>query len=125
MFATQTAFVHNDVAIRYRHAAGTRKAAKIFRILRSTILPRRTHAASLVTHLGKRMKVITQKRLESAKERLAELLKQDGAAQTLTVQEWLDTAQYRPAQFASSLPALEIFQLLGFGDEMVQPEAVG
>lgn len=68
------------------------------------------------------MKVITQKRLELAKERLAELLKQDGAAQTLSVQQWLDTAQYRPAQFSSSLPALEILQLLGFGDEMVQPE---
>lgn len=69
------------------------------------------------------MKVITHKRLELAKVHLAGLLKKDGAAQTLTVQQWLDAAQYRPAQFASSLPALEILDLLGFGEEMVQPEA--
>jgi hypothetical protein len=69
------------------------------------------------------MKVITHKRLELAKEHLAGLLKKDGAAQTLTVQQWLDAAQYRPAQFASSLPALEILELLGFGEEMVQPGA--
>jgi len=69
------------------------------------------------------MKVITHKRLELAKEYLAGLLKKDGSSQTLTVQQWLDAAQYRPAQFSSSLPALEILQLLGFGDEIVQPEA--
>lgn len=68
------------------------------------------------------MKVITHKRLELAKEHLTELLKKDGAEQTLTVQQWLDAAQYRPAQFASSLPALEILELLGFGEEMVHPE---
>jgi hypothetical protein len=69
------------------------------------------------------MKVITQKRLELAKEHLAGLLKRDGASQTLTVQEWLDAAQYRPAQFTASLPALEILQVLGFDDELVQPAA--
>ena len=69
------------------------------------------------------MKVITHKRLELAKEYLAGLLKKDGASQTLTVQQWLDAAQYRPAQFPSSLPALEILHLLGFGDEIVQAEA--
>jgi len=71
------------------------------------------------------MKVITQKRFELAKAHLARLLKQDGAVQTLTVQQWLDAAQYRPAQFASSLSALEILDLLGFGEEMVPPEAAG
>ena len=71
------------------------------------------------------MKIITQKQLALAKAHLAELLKRDGAAQTLTVQQWLDAAQYRPAQFASSLSALEILDLLGFGEEMVQPEAAG
>jgi hypothetical protein len=58
-------------------------------------------------------------------ERVAGLLKRDGAIQTLTVQEWLDSAQFRPAQFPSSLPALEILGLLGFGDELVQPESLG
>ena len=71
------------------------------------------------------MKVITYKRLELAKAHLAGLLKKDGAAQTLTVQQWLDAAQYRPAQFASSLSALEILDLLGFGEEMVRPETSG
>lgn len=71
------------------------------------------------------MKIITQKQLALAKAHLAGLLKQDGAAQTLTVQQWLDAAQYRPAQFAASLSALEILDLLGFGEEMVQPKAAG
>jgi hypothetical protein len=71
------------------------------------------------------MKVISQKQLKLAIEHVAELLKRDGAIQTLTVQEWLDAAQFRPAQFPSSLPALEILGLLGFGDQMVQPEGLG
>jgi hypothetical protein len=70
------------------------------------------------------MKVITQKHLQLAVEHLAGLLKRDGATQTLTVQEWLDVAQFKPAQFPSSLPALEILGLLGFGGEVVQPEAI-
>ena len=71
------------------------------------------------------MKVVTQKQMNSAIERLAGLLKEDGATQTMTVQEWLDVAQFRPAQFPCSLPALEILGLLGFGDQMVQAEKVG
>ncbi len=70
------------------------------------------------------MKVITHKKWELAKGHLAGLLKQDGASQTMTIQQWLDTAQYRPAQFASSLRALEILDLLGFGDETVPAESV-
>jgi hypothetical protein len=71
------------------------------------------------------MKVITHKQMKLAIEHLAGLLKKDGASQTLTVQEWLDAAQFRPAQFPSSLPALEILGLLGFGDELVRPETSG
>jgi hypothetical protein len=41
------------------------------------------------------------------------------------VQEWLDIAQLHPAQFPSSLPALEILGLLGFGDTLVQAEEPG
>jgi hypothetical protein len=70
------------------------------------------------------MKVITQKQMKSAIECLAGRLKEDGATQTMTVQEWLDVAQFRPAQFPCSLPALEILGLLGFGDEMVRAESV-
>jgi hypothetical protein len=70
------------------------------------------------------MKVITHKQMKLATEHLAELLKRDGA-QTLTVQEWLDAAQPTPGQFPSSLPALEVLGLLGFGDEVVQPETSG
>ena len=68
------------------------------------------------------MKVISQKQMKLAMDRIAGLLKEDGANQTLTVQEWLDAAQFHPAQFPTALPALEILGLLGFGDEMVQPE---
>jgi len=71
------------------------------------------------------MKVITQKQLKLAIERVAGLLKEDGATQSMTVQEWLDVAQFRPAQFPCSLPALEVLGLLGFGDQMVQAEALG
>ena len=71
------------------------------------------------------MKVITHKQAKMAVEHLAELLKKDGASQTLTVQEWLDAAQFHPGQFPSSLPALEILGLLGLGDEMVRPETLG
>ena len=71
------------------------------------------------------MKVITQKQMKLAIERVAGLLKEDGATQTMTVQEWLDIAQFRPAQFPCSLPALEILGLLGLGDEMVQAETFG
>ena len=63
--------------------------------------------------------------MNSAIEHLAGLLKEDGATQTMTVQEWLDVAQFRPAQFPCSLPALEMLGLLGFGDQMVQAEKVG
>jgi hypothetical protein len=71
------------------------------------------------------MKVITQKHLNSAIERVAELLKVDGATQSMTVQEWLDVAQPRPAQFPSSLPALEMLALLGLGDEKVPAAGLG
>ena len=71
------------------------------------------------------MKVITHKQMKLAMEHLAELLKKDGPSQTLTVQEWLDLAQPLPGQFPSSLAALEILGLLGFGDEVVQPETSG
>ena len=71
------------------------------------------------------MKIVTQKQLHLAIEHVTGLLKKDGAAQTLTVQEWLDAAQFRPAQFPSSLPALEILNLLGFGDELLQAQQLG
>jgi hypothetical protein len=71
------------------------------------------------------MKIISQKQRELAMSHLAELLKQDGGMQTQTVQEWLDIAQLHPAQFPSSLPALEILGLLGFGDTLVQAEKPG
>jgi len=71
------------------------------------------------------MKVITQKQTQLAIEHVAGLLNRDGANQTLTVQEWLDVAQFRPAQFVSSLPALEILGLLGFGNEVVRAEILG
>jgi hypothetical protein len=71
------------------------------------------------------MKIISQKQRELAMGHLAELLKQDGGMQTQTVQEWLDVAQLHPAQFPSSLPALEILGLLGFGDSLVQAERPG
>ena len=71
------------------------------------------------------MKVITRKQMDLALEHLAGLPKKDGASQTLTVQEWLDAAQPTPGQFPSSLPALEVLGLLGFGDEVVQPETSG
>jgi hypothetical protein len=71
------------------------------------------------------MKIITQKQVKSAIHHLAELLKEDGASQTLTVQELLNAAQLHPAQFPASLPALEVLGLLGLGDEIVQPEPLG
>ena len=71
------------------------------------------------------MKVIIHKQMKLATEHVAELLKRDGASQTLTVQEWLDAAQPQPGVFPSSLPALEILGLLGFGDEVVQAETSG
>jgi hypothetical protein len=71
------------------------------------------------------MKIITQKQRELAIGYVAELLKQDGAVQTMTVQEWLDIAQPRPAQFPTSLPALETLGLLGFGDVTVQAAKPG
>jgi len=63
--------------------------------------------------------------MKLAIEHIAGLLKKDGASQTLTVQEWLDAAEFRPAEFSSSLPALEILGLLGFGDELVRPATLG
>lgn len=71
------------------------------------------------------MKVITQKQMKLAMQHVATLLKKDGAIQTLTVQEFLDVAQFRPAQFPASLPALEILGILGFGNEMVLAEPLG
>ena len=71
------------------------------------------------------MKIITQKQMKLAIEHVAMLLKNDGSIQTLTVQEWLDAAEFRPAEFSSSLPALEILGLLGFGNELVQAETLG
>jgi hypothetical protein len=71
------------------------------------------------------MKIITQKQRELAIEYVAELLKQDGAIQTMTIQEWLDIAQPQPTQFPASLPALEILGLLGFGDVLVQAAKPG
>jgi hypothetical protein len=71
------------------------------------------------------MKVITQKQMRTAMDHVAELLKKDGETQTLTIQEWLDAAQFRPAQFTASLPALEVLDLLGFGDVLVQAQPLG
>lgn len=51
----------------------------------------------------------------------ADLLKKDGWAQSKTVQQWLDDAEYRPAQFQSSLAALEVLNMLGFENELVCP----
>ncbi len=56
---------------------------------------------------------------------LAESLGRDWAFQILTVQECLDAAEPVPGQFLSSLPALEILGRLGFGDEVVEPDASG
>lgn len=81
------------------------------------------HAASHARNQS--MKIITRKQMKLAIEHIAELLKQDGASQTLTVQEWLDAAEFRPAEFPSSLPALKILWLLGFGDELVLPARPG
>jgi len=71
------------------------------------------------------MKVISQKQMKLAMERIAGLLKEDGADQTLTVQEWLDVVEVRPAQFRTSAGALQILALLGFGNEIVRAEPVG
>ena len=71
------------------------------------------------------MKVISQKQTKLAIEHIAELLKKDGANQTLTVNEWLDVAEVRPAQFNSSAGALQVLGLLGFGDEIVPAQPVG
>lgn len=71
------------------------------------------------------MKVLTQKHVNQAVEHVAGLLKRDGATQTQTVQEWIDYAQLRPAQFPSSLPALEVLGLLGLGDELVHAQQLG
>ena len=71
------------------------------------------------------MKIISQKQREQAIGYVAELLKRDGGMQTQTVQEWLDVAQLHPAQFPSSLPALEVLGLLGFGDVLVHAEKPG
>jgi len=74
---------------------------------------------------NRNMKVITQKQIRLAIEHAAALLKKDGANQTLTVQEWLDAAEFHPAQFPTALPALEILGLLGFGDELVRAKELG
>lgn len=66
------------------------------------------------------MKIISQRQRVLAMDHLAELLKRDGWVQTKTVQQWLDNAELQPAQFQSSLPALEILGKLGFEDDLVQ-----
>ena len=71
------------------------------------------------------MKVIAQKQIQLAIDHTAGLLKKDGETQTLTVQEWLDAAEFHPAQFPSALPALEILGLLGFGDQLVRSKGLG
>ena len=70
------------------------------------------------------MKIITHKQRELAIDHVARLLQRDGASQTLTVQEWIDAAEFHPAQFQCSLGALEVLGLLGFGDELVRPAAL-
>lgn len=70
------------------------------------------------------MKIISQKQKELAIDHLAELLKRDGWVQTRTVEQWLDDAELRPAQFQSSLSALQVLNLIGFGTELVQVREV-
>ena len=68
------------------------------------------------------MKIISQKQRTLAIDHTAELLKKDGWIQSKTVQQWLDDAEFKPAQFQSSLPALEILGMLGFENELVRAE---
>ena len=70
------------------------------------------------------MKIISQKQKESALDHVADLLKRDGWVQTRTVEQWLDDAELRPAQFQSSLAALQVLNLLGLGAELVQVREV-
>jgi len=70
------------------------------------------------------MKIISHKQKELAMDHLGELLKRDGWIQTKTVQQWLDDAELQPAQFQSSLPALEILGLLGFENDLVSVREV-
>jgi hypothetical protein len=70
------------------------------------------------------MKVISQKQTKMAIDHIAGVLNKEGANQTLTVQEWLDVAETRPAQFMSSLSGLEVLGLLGFGDQLIRAEPV-
>lgn len=70
------------------------------------------------------MKVITKKQELQALHHTAELLKRDGRLQTKTVQEWLDDADLRPADFQSSQPALEILHLLGLQNEIVRVDGM-
>jgi hypothetical protein len=66
------------------------------------------------------MKIISQKQRESALDLTGELLKRDGWTQTRTVDEWLDDAEMRPAQYQCSLSALQVMNCLGFGAEVIQ-----
>jgi hypothetical protein len=66
------------------------------------------------------MKIVSQKQRLAALEQVAEFLKRDGWAQTKTIEQWLDEAELHPAQFQSSLPALQVMNLLGFGQELVE-----
>jgi hypothetical protein len=66
------------------------------------------------------MKIISQKQRESALDHLADLLKRDGWMQTKTIEQWLDDAEMRPAQYQCSLPALQVLNCLGFGTELVR-----
>jgi hypothetical protein len=66
------------------------------------------------------MRIISHKHSELAIDFTAELLKRDGWVQARTVQQWLDDAELHPAQFQSSLPALQILGLLGYENELVR-----
>jgi hypothetical protein len=69
------------------------------------------------------MKVISQKQARMAIDHAAELLKKDGWIQSKTVQQWLDDAEFKPAQFQSSLSALEVLGMLGFENELVRADS--
>ena len=79
-------------------------------------------AAELESAEVKPMRVVTQKQLDVAMNHIAGLLEEDGVVERLTVQEWLDIAEVKPSGFTSSLPALKVVGLLGFGDEVVKAE---
>jgi hypothetical protein len=98
--------------------APARKPMLTFRGLYSTDTGPMEQVGSIArTHV---MKIISHKQREQAMHHVAELLKRDGWTETMTVQQWLDHAEYRPAQFQASMQALEVLGLLGFGEEQVR-----